>query len=84
MYELMKELFQYYIDNQEDFVRKYDGQVIVLKDNDVIGVYDNEWTAFEETNKSHEAGSFIIQNVSPGDDAYTVSMATNFVFAEIE
>lgn len=84
MYEQMKELFRYYIDNQEDFVNKYNGKVVVLKDNDVIGVYDNEWLAFEETKKSHEPGSFIVQSVSPGDEAYTVSVASNFVFAGVE
>ena len=84
MYENMKKLFQYYINNQEEFVQEYNGKAVVLKDNAVVGVYDNEWIAFEETKKSHEPGTFIVQGVSPGDDAYTVTVASNFVFAGVE
>ncbi len=69
--EILKEEFQFYLDNQEDFVKKYDGRVIVLKSHSVIGTYDTEGQAVSETQKDHELGTFLVQRVSEGSEAYT-------------
>lgn len=73
--ELLKE-FEYYIQNQDEFVEQYDGKVIVLKNNKIIGIYQTEIEALTETQEEHEIGSFLIQRVSPGIEAYTINIAT--------
>ncbi len=83
MTELMKRLFQYYLDNQDEFVEKYNGKVILLHDFQVVDAFDTEWDAYVFGTKELEPGTFIIQLVTPGPDAYTVSIASNFVFSGV-
>ena len=73
--ELVKE-FDYYLAHQDEMVAQYDGKVIVLKNFEVIGVYDTSLEAFTETVRDHERGTFIIQRVSAGDEAYSMTIHT--------
>ena len=59
--------FKFYIDHQDEMVAKYDGKVIVIKDEDVLGTYESELAAVTETRKTHDLGTFLVQRVSPGD-----------------
>ena len=72
MADLKKE-FQYYLDHQAELVSKYNGRVLVIKGEQVIGVYDNDLEALEETQKEYELGTFLIQKCSEGSDDYTVT-----------
>lgn len=73
--DLVKE-FDYYLAHQDEMVEQYDGKVIVLKSHAVIGVYDTSLEAFTETVREHERGTFIIQKVSAGDEAYSTTIHT--------
>ncbi len=73
--------FEFYQAHQEDMVAKYDGKVIVLKDHTVIGVYDSESAAVNETRKQHELGTFLVQRVSEGNEAYTRTFRSRVVFS---
>lgn len=63
--------FKYYLDNQEDLVKKYDGKFLVIKNEKIIGVYDAEDTAYFETEKTQELGTFLIQFCTSGESSYT-------------
>jgi hypothetical protein len=69
--KLLKEEFEYYIKNQNDFVKKYESKFIVLKNKTVIGSYDSQIEAYEKTKKEHELGTFLIQLVEKGKENYT-------------
>ena len=56
--ETVNNEFHYYLDNQDDFVKKYDGKVIVLKNHEVLGAYDTYIDAYVKTTKEHEEGTF--------------------------
>ncbi len=73
-HEAIKREFAYYLDNQDDFVKKYDGKVIVLKNHEVLGAYEREIDAIVETRKHHEPGTFMVQRVSEGEADYTVTI----------
>ena len=73
--------FQYYLDHQDDMVEQYDGRVIVLKDHQVIGVYDDELTAISETSKVHQLGTFLVQLVSKGNLAYSQTFHSRAAFS---
>lgn len=75
-HEAIKREFAYYLDNQDDFVKKYDGKVIALKDHTVLGAYDSYIDALVETTKEYEQGTFMLQRVSEGDEEYTVTIHT--------
>lgn len=69
---MLHDEFIYFIDNQDELVRKHRGKYIVIKDRRVIGVYASEWDAYTESQKQHELGTFLIQKCEPGPSAYTV------------
>ena len=73
--------FEFYLSNQDEFVEKYDGKVIVIKDGAVLGVYDDELSAVTETQKTHELGTFLVQRVSEGNTAYTQTFHSRVVIS---
>lgn len=56
-----KDDYQFFIDNHSDFVSKYLGKYIVIKEKNVLGVYNDMMEAINATLKNHELGSFIVQ-----------------------
>ena len=72
--------FRFYLDNQKDLVAKYNGKYIVIKDAKVIGVYDDELKAVTETQKAHELGTFLVQKVTPGQNAYSQTYHSRVAF----
>lgn len=69
--KILKDEFEYYLEHQADFVAKYAGRYIVLKNHEVLGVYETNIEAYQETEKEHELGTFLIQFVQAGEDSYT-------------
>lgn len=63
--------FQYFLDHQKELVRQHGGKFVVIKNQQVIGVYDTEIQAFNETQKQHELGTFLIQECNSGAEVYT-------------
>lgn len=74
---IMKKEFEYYLANQAKFVKEYDGKVIVLKNQELIGVYGSVGQAYWGAQENHELGTFLIQKVSEGDTD-TTSRSVNF------
>ena len=77
---LEKEL-KFYIDHQEEMVEKYDGKVIVIKNGEVLGEFDSELDAVTETQKSHPAGTFLVQRVSAGSDHTSQTFHSRVAFS---
>lgn len=63
--------FRYFLDHQKELVQQYGGKFIVIKNQEVIGVYNTEAEAFTETQKQHELGTFLIQECKSGTEVYT-------------
>jgi hypothetical protein len=78
---MLEKEFQYYLDNQADLVKQFNGKYLVIKNEKVIGVYDSEETAFFETEKNEEAGTFLIQYCDAGAGSYTQTFHTRVAFA---
>jgi hypothetical protein len=77
----LTDAFQYYLDNQDELVKKYNGKVIVIKDGEVLDSFDDELTAVTETQKKVELGTFLVQRVSPGTSAYAQTFHSRVVFS---
>jgi hypothetical protein len=78
---MLEKEFKYYIDNQSELVKKYNGKVIVIKGENVIGVYNNEIEAYNETIKTNSLGTFLIQPCSPGEESFTQTFHSRIIFA---
>lgn len=69
--KVLKDEFDYYLSNQSKFVKEYLGKYIVLKNHEVLGSYDTNVEAYQETEKTHALGTFLIQLVQEGNESYT-------------
>ena len=67
----LKKEFDYFIANQTELVGKYNGKFIVIKDQQVVGVFDSEQEAYSEASGKFELGTFLIQEVKPGSEVYS-------------
>ncbi len=63
--------FQYYLDHQAAIVKKYKNKYIVIVDENIIGAYNSEREAFDNTVVDHEPGTFLIQFCTSGENSYT-------------
>ena len=79
MSEALRREFRNYLAKQDEFVAKYDGRVIALKDGVVLGEYETELDAATETEQRYKFGTFLIQRVSAGDKDTSVKMFANGV-----
>ncbi len=69
-----KEL-DFFIANQDELVARYPGQVLVIKDQEVVGAFRSPLEAYLEATKRFTPGSFAIQRCLAGQDAYTVTVS---------
>jgi len=67
----LKKEFKYYIYHQNELINKYRGKFIVIKGCAVIGAYDSDLEAIEETSRKEESGTFLVQECEAGKDSYT-------------
>ena len=68
--------FRYFLDNQDDLVRDFQGKAVVLKDDRVQASFDDGFQAFLYGRTYFPPGTFIIQRCVRGKDAYTASILT--------
>jgi len=80
MASTLEKEFDYYLKHQDELVRKYKGKVLVIKDCQVIGVYESEVEAVEQTSGDHELGTFLVQRCEAGEDSVTQTFHSRVVF----
>jgi len=67
---LQKQL-EYFKSHQDELVREYKGKFLVIKDQEVQGVYGSEIEAYTDAKKKFKLGTFLIQQCLPGEESYT-------------
>lgn len=73
--------FKYFLNNQDELVAKYRGKFVVIKDGKVLDAYDTQLQAVETTSKTHQIGTFLVQQCEPGSDVYTQTFHSRVAFA---
>lgn len=68
---MLEKEFDYFVQHQDELVKEHLGKFIVIMGKKVIGAYDSELEAYSKTRKSHEVGTFLIQECQSGEDVYT-------------
>ena len=61
---MLEKEYEYYQNNKDSLVKEHKGQFIVIKGNEVIGVYLSREEALKETAKTNKLGTFLIQEVT--------------------
>lgn len=77
----LEDEFKFFLKNQGELVQKYNGKFVVIKGGKVLGAYDGELQAVEETSKSEPMGTFLVQKVEPGTESYTQTFHSRVAFA---
>lgn len=78
---MLEKEFQFFIDHQNELVKKYNGKFIVIIGDKVINAYNTQEEAYIKTIKDHELGTFLIQECLPGEDSYTQTFHSRAIFA---
>jgi len=72
--------FKYYVDHQDELVKKYNGKFIVIHGENVLGAFGSDLEAYTEAKKKYDVGTFLIQKVDPGQTSYTQSFHSRVAF----
>lgn len=80
---MLEKEFDFYLKNQEQLVKEYEGKFIVIKNQSVIGSYSSHHEAYDETIKTEELGTFLIQHCLPGSDSYTQTFHSQVIISSI-
>ena len=79
MADLTKE-FAYYKDHQAELVEQYLGKFVVIKGDVVDAAFDTQMQAYKYAVEKYEPGTFMIQQVLPGEDNYSQTFFSNVAF----
>lgn len=60
--------FEYYKKNKAEYLSKYLNKFVAIKEEELLGVYDNRNEAISETVKNHEFGTFLVHHVQDKED----------------
>lgn len=76
---MLKHELDYFVANQSDLVSKYNGKVLVIRDQAVVGIYESPLEAYLKAQEEYQLGTFLIQTCVPGPAAYTASISSQAI-----
>lgn len=71
--------YKWFMSNLQKLFREYGYAYLAIKDEKVLGAYDNYAQGVKETLKTEPLGSFIVQQCAPDDSFFTVKVASLLV-----
>lgn len=77
---MLEKEFKFYLDNQENLVKKYKGKYLVIIGENIVGVFNSDEEAYFESKKKYKLGTFLIQFCESGDSSYTQSFHSRVSF----
>lgn len=73
MDERLERAYEFYLHNQEELVKKYLGKLIVIREEEVLGVYDSYSEAANATYPHYKRGTVLFQEVREDESENTVT-----------
>ncbi len=73
MYDMDSD-FKWFIANQDDLVKKYNGKTLAIRNKAVLGAYNSAAEAVTKTDLP--MGEYMVQLCIPGKKAYTINIHT--------
>ena len=79
---MLEKEFEYYLAHQDELVKLYNNRFIVIVGEKVVGDYDSFEEALQQAiDNKYELGTFLIQECTAGNDAYTQTFHSQVIFA---
>ena len=69
--------FNWFLNHYDELYREYGHKFIVIKNKEVLGVYDSVREALDNTDE--DLGTFIVQECNGDESAYTNYIASAFI-----
>lgn len=63
--------FEYFIRHYQELFSQYGHKFIVIRNNKILGSYNTELEAINETSKEYPLGTFIVQECNGDESGYT-------------
>jgi len=77
---MLEKEFDYYLEHQNELLKKYNNRYLVIIGESVVDDYDNLEDALEQSGKKYKLGTFLIQECTEGDSAYTATFHSRVRF----
>ena len=61
---MLEKEFQFFLANQKELVKKYDGKFLMILGNEVVGVFESTLEAYKQAKGKYLDGTFLIQRCS--------------------
>jgi hypothetical protein len=76
----LRQEFDYFLANQAELVRNYQGKYLVIHGQSVWRAFDDEIAALAAGRAEFGLGNFLVQKADPGEDAYTETFYSRVAF----
>ena len=73
--------FSFYLEHQSELLKKYNNRFLVIIDEKIVGDYDTHEQALFQSMNKHKLGTFLIQECTEGESAYTRTFHSRVSFA---
>lgn len=67
---------EFFIKNQDDLVKQYNGAVLVIRGKEIAGAYGSPMEAYLAAKERFKPGTYMLQPCEPGVGAYTVMIGS--------
>lgn len=75
--------FNFFMEHKQELASKYDGKYIVIVGDCIVGVYDTNEDAYEESLKNYKLGEFFIQECSSDASSYTMVFHSRVIYENV-
>ena len=72
--------YAYFVEHLDELIEMHNGKHVVIKDESIIGVYDSFKEAYDDTIKTEELGTFIIQQCVTEEEEMITFVSSNVAF----
>jgi len=72
--EPLKKDLEWYIENQRGLSEKYNGKVLLIVNQHLVGAFGSMQEAYATAIKTYTLGTFTLQPCSPDSDSYTLTL----------
>ncbi len=72
--------YKYYLKNKAELLKKYKGNFLVIKDENIIGVYGTREDAYDNAIRQYVLGTFLIQECVEDSKDTTQTFHSRVVF----
>ena len=78
---MLEREFRHYLRHQDELLKTYDGRFIVIIGDEVVGDYGSYEEAYHTSAGRYPIGTFLIQECTEGDSAYTLTFHSGLSLA---